>query len=80
MTLITLLSGFKVPIAVLDRFLAARGVEETWHVPPPLFRRRGASTPANPDPASREAVRLFVPRRRGHGAHRGARVFVSDDL
>ncbi|KAK4095891.1 hypothetical protein N658DRAFT_459610 [Parathielavia hyrcaniae] len=88
MGLVTLLRGFKVPIAVLDRFLAAHDVQETEHIPPylfppHLFRGRdgtSASTPqldpqsaffrarlaaSNPDPASLEAVRLFIPHRRG---------------
>ena len=36
MGLITLLRGFKVPIAVLDRFLVAYGVEETYGIAPRL--------------------------------------------
>ncbi|KAH6842965.1 hypothetical protein B0I37DRAFT_383312 [Chaetomium sp. MPI-CAGE-AT-0009] len=36
MGLITLLRGFKVPIAVLDRFLVAHGVEETYSIAPRL--------------------------------------------
>ncbi|KAH6848224.1 hypothetical protein B0I37DRAFT_446329 [Chaetomium sp. MPI-CAGE-AT-0009] len=85
MGLTTLLRGFKVPIVVLDRFLASHGVQETEHSPPLLFRGRGGMSAAtqnvdpqsallrarlaasNPDldPASLDALRLFVPHRRG---------------
>lgn len=83
MGLITLLRGFKVPIAVLDRFLASHGVEQTERIPPHLFQRSDFPTvpPLDPqsalfrarlsasnsdlDPASLEAVRLFIPYRRG---------------
>ncbi|KAK3901908.1 hypothetical protein C8A05DRAFT_15974 [Staphylotrichum tortipilum] len=36
MGLITFMRGFKVPIAVLDRFLVAHGVEETYGIAPRL--------------------------------------------
>ncbi|KAG7284955.1 hypothetical protein NEMBOFW57_009571 [Staphylotrichum longicolle] len=36
MGLITLLRGFNVPIVVLDRFLVAHGVEETYGIAPRL--------------------------------------------
>ena len=81
MGLITLLRGFKVPIAVLDRFLESHGVEATERIPPHLFRHcdfptvppldpqsvflRARLAVSNPDPASLEAVRLFIPQRRG---------------
>ena len=57
MGLITLLRGFKVPIAVLDRFLESHGVEATERIPPHLFRHcdfptrnRSFSAPDSPPP------------------------------
>ncbi|KAK3294335.1 uncharacterized protein B0H64DRAFT_184615 [Chaetomium fimeti] len=46
MGLTTLLRGFKVPIVVLDRFLAAHGIQETEHLPPHLFRGLGGMSAA----------------------------------
>lgn len=46
MGLTTLLRGFKIPIVVLDRFLAAHGVQPTEHNPPHLFRGAGGLTAA----------------------------------
>ena len=81
MGLITLLRGFKVPIAVLDRFLIAHGVEETYGIAPQLepgplappldqhsafFRARLTATSS--DAASLGGVRLFIPNRRGQAA------------
>ena len=37
MGLTTILRGFKVPIVVLDRFLASHGAEETWGAAPSLI-------------------------------------------
>ncbi|KAK4245708.1 hypothetical protein C7999DRAFT_33923 [Corynascus novoguineensis] len=44
MGLTVILRGFKVPIAVLDRFLASNGVEETNGTPPRLFYLPGECT------------------------------------
>ncbi|KAK4155282.1 hypothetical protein C8A00DRAFT_13664 [Chaetomidium leptoderma] len=73
MGLITSLRGFKVPIAVLDRFLVSNGVEETWGSPPSLFRIPGSNaSPLDPQSAflrsrlaAESQVRIFIPYRRG---------------
>lgn len=48
MGLVTALRGFKIPVAILDRFLEANRVEPT-HGNPPFYHR------SEPDPGSRLA-------------------------
>ncbi|KAK4244290.1 hypothetical protein C7999DRAFT_35333 [Corynascus novoguineensis] len=75
MGLTTLLRGFKVPIALLDRHPASHGVEQRERIPPHIYAA-GAWTVDAPtlpaldpqsdlDPASLETVRLFIPYRGG---------------
>lgn len=78
MGLTVILRGFKVPIAVLDRFLASNGVDETEGRPPRLFYLPGeCPTVLNPESACLRAklvpagdtdsqARLFIPQRQGH--------------
>ncbi|KAK3937998.1 hypothetical protein QBC46DRAFT_441738 [Diplogelasinospora grovesii] len=77
MGLTTILRGFKVPIAVLDRFLKSNGVEETWGFPPSLLPIPGSNgSPMDPQSAFLRAklaaagdtnslARIFVPHRQG---------------
>ncbi len=61
----TILRGFKVPVAVIDRFLEANGIDETYGWPPrydtldepsKLLRTQLGGT----------KTRLFIPHRLGH--------------
>ncbi|KAL2156147.1 hypothetical protein VTH82DRAFT_892 [Thermothelomyces myriococcoides] len=61
----TILRGFKVPVAVLDRFLQANGIDETYGWPPRY------NTLDEPSKLLRTKLgdaktRLFIPHRLGH--------------
>ncbi|KAK4134913.1 hypothetical protein BT67DRAFT_433729 [Trichocladium antarcticum] len=76
--LTTILRGFKVPIAILDRFLASNGAEETWGAAPSLIPNvRSNGIPLDPSSGyylrttlaaagdSNSAARIFIPSRLG---------------
>jgi len=76
MGLTTILRGFKIPVAVLDRFLEANGVKPTFGYAPiyDLLPLPGADRPAL-DPGSAflhsrvggadNQTRIFIPNRQG---------------
>ena len=77
MGLTTILRGFKVPIAILDRFLESNGVRQTYGFPPiydrlPLPGSKDGST-LDPQsaflrtklPNHANATRIFIPNRQG---------------
>lgn len=74
----TLLRGFKVSVAVLDAFLAANGVDETFGTPPfykdhpdhdPISRlladKIRAAAPTT-DPVDKTRFRVLIPAAEGH--------------
>ncbi|KAK4233795.1 hypothetical protein C8A03DRAFT_47736 [Achaetomium macrosporum] len=72
MGLTAILRGFKVPIAVLDRFLVSNGVEETYGIPPSLLRVPGSSVP----PLDPQATFLRAKLAAAGDANSTARIFI----
>ncbi|KAK3304171.1 uncharacterized protein B0T15DRAFT_575674 [Chaetomium strumarium] len=61
----TILRGFKVPVAVLDRFLQANGIDETcgW---PPRYNTLDEPSKLLRTKLGDSKTRLFIPHRLGH--------------